>query len=465
MNIKNIVFIEPVAETLNIFTKFKLPRLGTILLATILRDKGYGTRVYIEKKSQILALNLKADLVAISTITATAFSAYALADHFRRRGIRVVMGGPHVTFMPGEALEHADYVVRGEGETALPALVRALSDETTLRNVPGLAFKEKGKEILNEAAPPVEDLDGLPYPDFDLVHNYRRNLVLGRRTIPVQTSRGCPFDCTFCSVTGMFGRRLRFRSVDNIIAELRRYRPEKTIIFFYDDNFAANKRHTKELLRAMIAADLGFEWSTQVRTDVASDPELLDLMRRAGCATLYIGFESINPAALREMKKGQTAEDMRFAVREIRKRGIHVHGMFVFGFDADTDATVRETLRFAIREKIDTAQFMILTPLPGTQFFRDMQAQRRIIDYYWTHYDAHHVKFKPAGFSSLELQWAQIRAHARFYTPRRLIARLFRGRPAAFAIGLYANSLNRQWKRLERAYLQWLKYYCRVYQQ
>jgi radical SAM superfamily enzyme YgiQ (UPF0313 family) len=251
--------------------------------------------------------------------------------------------------------------------------------------------------------------------------------------------------------------------VEHVIAELRQYRPEKTIVFFYDDNFAANKHHTKKLLEAMIAANLGFTWSTQVRADIARDPELLDLMKKAGCATLYIGFESVDPESLKEMNKSQTVDDMRFAVREIRRRGIHVHGMFVFGFDADTEKTVRATVTFAIKEKIDTAQFLILTPLPGTRFFNDMAAQDRIIDRHWTHYDAHHVKFNPAHFSSHELQWTQIRAHARFYSPFHVLARLFRGKIAAFLLGIYAHSLNRQWKRSEYSYLRMLKYYCRVY--
>jgi radical SAM superfamily enzyme YgiQ (UPF0313 family) len=463
MYIKKIIFIEPVAETLNIFTKFKLPRLGNILLATIMRDLGYDTHVYIEKKNQIMRMNLECDLAAISTITPTAPAAYELADHFRQRGIKVVMGGPHATFMAEEALEHADYVVRGEGEYSLPALVKALEQDTPLREVAGLAFREQGIFVNNAPAPPVEDLDTLPHPDFSLVHNYNRSLALGKRTIPMQTSRGCPFDCTFCSVTGMFGRRYRFRSVEHVMAELRQYSPKKNIVFFYDDNFTANKRHTRELLNAMIAENLGFSWSTQVRADIAKDPSLLDLMKKAGCATLYIGFESVDPAALSEMNKSQTVDDMRHAVREIRQRHIHIHGMFVFGFEADTEKTVRATVRFAIREKIDTVQFLILTPFPGTEFYRKMDGQRRIIDRYWTHYDAHHVEFKPAHFSGYELQWAQIRAHARFYSPVRVIARLLRGKAVAFLLGLYARSMNRQWKRVEYSYLQMLKYYSRVY--
>jgi radical SAM superfamily enzyme YgiQ (UPF0313 family) len=207
----------------------------------------------------------------------------------------------------------------------------------------------------------------------------------------------------------------------------------------------------------MIDRNLHFQWSTQVRVDVARDPELLDLMVRAGCSGLYIGFESVDPSALREMKKGQTVEDIQEAIREIRERKIHIHGMFVFGFDSDTPQKARATVKFAIREKIDTVQFMILTPLPGTQMYDKLLAENRILDRAWDTYDAHHVKFRPLNFSPWDLQFAQIKAHARFYSPMQIVKRLFRGRIAGFIIGIYANRLNRRWKRAERGYLGLLR--------
>jgi radical SAM superfamily enzyme YgiQ (UPF0313 family) len=273
----------------------------------------------------------------------------------------------------------------------------------------------------------------------------------------MQTSRGCPFDCTFCSVTGMFGRRYRHRSTASVIAELTRYSAREKIVFFYDDNFAANPRKTKELLREMIRLRLGFTWSTQVRSDVARDPELLDLMAEAGCTTLFIGFESVDPLALREMKKSQTVDEIRHAVRQIRARGIHVHGMFVFGFDSDTPATTRATVDFALAEKIDSAQFLLLTPLPGSSFYERMAAEGRLLDTAWDTYDAHHVKFAPRGFTPYGLALAQIYAHSRFYAPLPVIARLLRGRVGGFVIGLYASVLNHRWQRMERAYLQFLR--------
>jgi len=459
--IKRITLIEPTNDHLHIFSKFVLPRLGSILLATIMRDRGYSAEALFMSRKEILARGVQADLVGISTITATATSAYALADHFQEKGIPVVFGGPHVTFLPEEALEHGDYCITGEGETGLPLLVEALNTGGSLSGVPGLVWKENGVIRRNPAAPRIEDLDSLPFPDLGLLDMGRMRKIgvqgIGFPTVPIQTSRGCPFDCTFCSVTGMFGRGYRHRSTSNIIAELSHYDPKSNILFFYDDNFAANPRKTKELLREMIRLRLGFRWSTQVRSDIARDPEMLDLMAAAGCTTLYIGFESVDPAALKEMKKNQTVAEIRHAIREIKRRRIHVHGMFVFGFDSDTPRTTRTTVSFALAEKIDSAQFLILTPLPGSGFYMTMLAEGRLIDSAWDTYDAHHVKFLPRGFTPWELQRAQIEAHARFYSPWHVAARLFRGSTVGFFVGVYAGALNRRWQRLERDYLRRLR--------
>ncbi len=459
--IKRISMIEPKNDHLHIYSQYELPRLGGVLLATIMKAHGYQAEALFMDSSTVRARQTQTDLVGISTITPTARSAYDLGDMFRSQGIPVVYGGPHASFLPEEALEHGDYVIVGEGETGFPMLVDALNHKGALCDVPGLVWRENGNVRRNPAAPPIEDLDTLPFPDFSLLdmgHRTRMGIQgPGKSTIPMQTSRGCPFDCTFCSVTGMFGKRYRHRSTQNIIAELSKYNPREHAIFFYDDNFTANPRKTKELLREMIRLDFGFDWSTQVRSDIAKDPEMLDLMVKAGCSSLYIGFESVDPQALKEMKKNQSVEDIRFAIREIRRRRIHVHGMFVFGFDSDTPQSARATVDFALAEKIDTTQFMILTPLPGSGFYSRMLAEGRLIDTEWDTFDAHHVKFIPRGFSPWELQRAQIEAHSRFYATLRVFARLFRGRVGGFLVGLYAHALNRRWQRQERDYLAWLR--------
>ncbi len=455
--IRRITLIEPKTDHLHIFSRFPLPRLGGILLATIMRDRGFDSRALFMRRQEVPVADLATDLVGISAITATAPPAYALADSFRARGVPVVLGGPHPSFLPEEALGHADFCIAGEAEESFPLLVEALNGAGDLAAVPGLAWHDGHTLRRNPPAAPIEDLDSLPFPDFSLLTMSGRFGGPGRETLPVQTSRGCPFDCTFCSVTGMFGRRYRHRSTASVMAELSRYDPREKIVFFYDDNFAANPHKTEDLLRAMAALRPRFQWSTQVRTDVAQHPGLLDLMAKAGCTTLFIGFESVDPRALREMKKNQTVDDMRHAIREIRARGIHVHGMFVFGFDADTPATTRATVDFALAEKIDSAQFLLLTPLPGSGLYNGMAAAGRLLDTSWETYDAHHVKFIPRGFSPFGLQWAQIEAHRRFYGPLRVVARLLRGRVAGFVIGLYASALNRRWKRRERGYLRGLR--------
>lgn len=457
--IRNATIIEVQSEHLHIFSRFQLPRIGPTLLATILRDRGIDARALFLSRAALLARRIETDLAGISTITATAPASYAVADELAGRGIPVVFGGPHASFLPEEALEHGDYCLVGEAEESLPLLVDALNGALPLEAVPGLVWRRDGVLVRNAAARPLDDLDRLPFPDYRLLDMGRRRMgafLLGGSIVPIQTSRGCPHDCSFCSVTGMFGTRYRFRSTGNVLAELARYRPNQHL-FFYDDNFAANARRTRELLRAMVERKFGFHWSTQVRADVARDPELLDLMAAAGCSTVFIGFESVDPRALAEMRKGQSVDEMRLAARELHRRGIHVHGMFVFGFDADRPDTVRATVDFAIRERLESAQFLLLTPLPGSQLHRQFAAEGRLNGRGWDEYDAHHVTFRPAGFTPRRLQRAQVRAHARFYTMHRVVGRLLRGRMGGFLVGIYANRLNRRWRWKERRYLRGLR--------
>jgi radical SAM superfamily enzyme YgiQ (UPF0313 family) len=456
--IRRIAILEPKGERLHLFSRYQLPRLGGVLLATILRDRGYEARAFFLSQREILTRELEreADLIAISSITATAPVAYALGDYYRSLGKRVVMGGPHVTFLSEEALAHADFCILGEGEEPLVKLVEALDRGESPQNVPGLAWLAEGRLQLNPAADPLQDLDRLPFPDFTLLDSGGRKLggPIGRAMVPIQTSRGCPCDCTFCSVTCMFGRRYRYRSTGNVLAELARYDPRKHYLFFYDDNFTSNPRRAKELLEAMIAEGLGFNWVTQVRSDVARDPEMLDLLKEAGCQVLFIGFESVDPGALREMRKSQSLEEIERAIVEIRRRRIHVHGMFVFGFDADTPATTRCSVDFALRKRIDSCQFMILTPFPGTALFQRLKHENRILDYDWETYDGHHVKFQPRRFSPWELQKAQILAHIRFFRLGRVFRRLLAGSGRAWVIGLYAHVISRRWLHWEKPYLR-----------
>jgi len=448
-----IVFIEPRAPNLHIFSHYPLPRLGSLILGTMMKARGWDVEVFVEEFRKLeFGTVASADLVGISTITSTAPRAYAIADRVREMGVPVILGGPHVTYLADEALEHADFVIRGEGERALMAFIDAWEKGGDLSALSNLSYRKDGVAVHNPILPVAADLDGIPYPDLSLLVPDDPRAKMS--SIPVMTSRGCPFDCSFCSVTGMFGKKYRFRSTENIIAELRRYNRRGNVVFFYDDNFAANRQRAKDLLQAMIAEKFKFKWTTQVRADIARDPKLIVLMKRAGCHTLFIGFESVNPKSLDQMKKKQTVKEIAHAVKVLRKARIHIHGMFVLGFDQDDWQTVKKTIRFAKKSRLTSTQFLILTPLPGSELYAKMAAENRIRFHDWTLYDAHHVVFQPALFSLFDLQKAQMFCHKKFYSLKQMGKKLFAGKWIDLGIAHYARNLNRTWKKQNKTFLK-----------
>lgn len=449
-----IVFIEPKSPNLHIYSQFKLPRLGVFILGTLMKNRGWEVEVICEEFQALDYAGLaNADLVGISTITSTAPRAYKIADKLRQAWIPVIMGGAHVTFLPDEALSHADFVIRGEGETALMAFIDAWEQHRDFSRVPNLSYKLQNEIIHNPMGVAIDDLDTIPLSDFSGLA-YKPGRVAGLATIPVLTSRGCPYECAFCSVTGLFGRKYRFRSSRNIIAELKRYDQRRNHIFFYDDNFAADKKRLLILLQDMIQAGFRFTWSAQVRADLVKDEALVKLMRRAGCRILYIGLESVNPASLRAVKKRQTVQEIESAVRILRKHRIRVHGMFVLGFDDDDWQTVKKTVKFAKRSGLTSSQFLILTPLPGSEFYRKIVEEKRLLFPDWSLFDAHHVVFQPANFSLFTLQRAQIISHKKFYSWIRTFKRLIQGKWLELGLARYARNLNRVWQKKNRSFIR-----------
>ena len=415
-----IRLIEPEPPGMHVWAKVLLPRLGLPIIAAALKEKGHDVLVYNPTMAPIDWDDVNgSDLVGLSSTTSTASTAYAFAGDLRGRGIPVIIGGSHVTFMADEALEYVDYVARGEGgEQLMLELIEALAGDRELDSIAGLSFKRDGVAVHNPAREALADLDELPFPDLRL-------LVGGDKltTMPIMTSWGCPFDCTFCSVTAMFGKKYRFRSAESVIAELKDKRPER--IFFYDDNMAANRKRLKKLLQMMIDEDLVIPWSAQVRTDVVKDPDLLDLMRRSGCKIVYLGLESVNQETLDRFEKSQTVADIENAIKVLHDYDIKSHGMFVLGADDDDVQTVRDTVTFAIKNKIDTVMLNILTPLPGTLQFREFDEAGRIFDKRWELYDAHHVVFEPARMTPYELQIEVLRGYMRFYSLRTWLRYIF----------------------------------------
>jgi radical SAM superfamily enzyme YgiQ (UPF0313 family) len=439
---------------MHVYSKVRLPRLGLPIIGAVLQAHGHDVAIYVADLDPIDWDDVySADVVGFSTTTSTVTQAYDFADDLKGHGIPTVIGGPHVTFMADEALAHADYVARGEGgEELMLELIDALQGRRLPESILGLSYHQDGAVHHNPLRPPTEDLDTLPFPDLTLIRGHER-----MRQTPIMTSWGCPFDCKFCSVTAMFGKKYRFRSPQNVIDELKQKAPKH--VFFYDDNFAANRKRLKTLLQMIIDEGLHFGWTAQVRTDVARDPELLDLMHRAGCWLVYLGLESVDQATLDSYAKSQSVEDIVFAIRTLHEHGIKSHGMFVLGADSDTKDVVRTTVDFAQANKIDTVMLNILTPLPGTPLFDEMDRQGRIFDKRWQLYDALHVVFTPKNMTPYELQREAIAGYMRFYSLRVWLKYLFTFHFAGLAFQTWGQSILRAWRKDERNqdYLRALK--------
>jgi radical SAM superfamily enzyme YgiQ (UPF0313 family) len=426
--VKKILFFEPCAPNSYALKRFPMPRLGSLVLGAILKKAGHDVTVFVEDiRPPRMEDLLAADVVAISALTPTAPRAYELAKKLREQGTTTVLGGPHVTFMVDEALAYTDYVVRGEAENGIVALVEAVTSGSGLEDVPGLSYRRDGEVHHNPPAEPVEVLDDLPDPDFSLLQGGIPVTALGRVT-PLYTSRGCPHDCSFCSVTKMFGRQYRFRSTARVLAELQGMDLRRRSIFFCDDHLAAKKSRLHELLEGILSRGLRFPWVAQVRADLARDERLVSLMRRAGCRTLYVGLESVNPSTLEEYNKGQSLSEIESCIAILHKHGIRIYGMFVIGADADTRQTVGATLDFAIKNRIDSAQFTVLTPFPGTDCYADLERQGRILHRDWSLYDLHNAVYQPAHMTPQELQTDVSNGLRRFYSVGRIIGDIARFR-------------------------------------
>ncbi|MEW5807116.1 MAG: radical SAM protein [Acidobacteriota bacterium] len=448
MVLKKVIFIEPKAPGYNIFSKFALPRLGSVLLATILENRGYETEVYFEERERIDWNSVaSADLIGISTITSTAPRAYMIARRISRMGMPIVFGGPHPTFLPEEALDNGDFVIRGEGEETLLELIAALEGNGNLKEIKGLSYNCGGQKFHNPDRGLCENLDLLPEPNLKLIKGYKpASGFMVSKIVPVITSRGCPFHCNFCTVTQIFGRGYRFRSAQLVIDEIKKY--QGSHIFFYDDNFAADKKRTKDLLRMMMEQNaVPASWSGQVCIDVGRDEQLLGLMKKTNCDTLYIGIESINPKTLRLYHKAQSVEQIVSGVKRIKEAGIRIHGMFVLGSDEDDIKVIRETLKFARKLGLETVQFMILTPLPGSQVFSTLKAQNKIFTYDWGLYDGQHVVYRPSRMIPSVLQAEVFRTMKKFYSWQRVVKHFLKGEWTDMVIKGYAILILNKWQK------------------
>jgi len=454
--LKKLVFVEPKSTHLHIYSRICIPRLGSVLLATIMRARGYDVRVYVE---DIHAIDMKevlsADLVAISAITSTAPQSYRLADTVREAGGVAVLGGTHVSFLPEEGLAHADFVVRGEGEFAFQELVEAIQAGHGFEQIKNLSYLVDGRPVHLPERPKIPNLDVNPIPDYHLITGWTPGGV-----VSVATSRGCPFSCTFCSVPGMYGHAFRTHSIERVLQELEVHK-HSTYTFFADDIFTANKKRCKDLLRGMIDRDLAPRWGAQVRTETVDDPELLKLMQDSGCFNVYVGFESINPRTLKLFQKKQDLAKIERSIERFHSHEIRIHGMFVVGSDEDDVETIEATAEFALKNDIDSIQFMILTPIPGSPDWEQLYAHgdKYVISKNWQFYDGHHVVHQPRRMTPYELQVGAIDAMAKFYSWRGIAQKFFKGDRYYAAIRYFGKRLIRDWWKDQenRQHVEWLR--------
>jgi anti-anti-sigma factor len=342
------------------------------------------------------------DMVGITVMTSHAPRAYEISKKFRERGVKVILGGIHPTAVPDEAMQHADAVVAGEAEGVWQDVIED--------------FKKGGLKKLYRAGKPAS-LINLPHPRRDLLNIKAYNI--GNT---VQTTRGCPFSCEFCSVTDFFGRGYRQRPADEVIKEVELI--DARFVAFVDDNIAGNPKYAKELFRRL--TPLKKEWGSQASLTMTKDPELLKLAQESGCKGMFVGIETLSTDNLAQINKTfNKVENYEDAIKKFHDHGISITASIIFGFDNDDEGVFERTIRFLEKNKVDLATFYILTPLPGTVWSKKLEAEGRIIERDWAKYNGGHVLFKPKNISPERLQEGYWWAFHQFYSISSVLKRAF----------------------------------------
>ena len=375
------------------------PLAGLLAVASAIPRDRYEV-VLTDENIESIDFELEADLVGISAMTCYVNRGYEIADAFRERGVPVVMGGVHPSFMPQEALRHCDAVVIGEVELVLPKLLEDL---------------ERGKMRGPYKSDRLHPMENLPTPRYDLIkkHRYVNSTF-------VQTSRGCHQGCTFCAEPLMNGLKFRYRPVAEVIREVENC--GSRMISINDADFFGTPERPKEVMRALKGR--GIHWQAGVTSKLAQDDRMLELAAESGCTLLSIGFESISRATLTSVHKHvNRPETFATLVEKVHSYGIMVFGLFMFGFDGDDGSVFEETARFNIDANYDACAYSVLTPYPGTLTWYEMKKADRIVSFDWTKYDQANVVYRPAQMSGDELRLGQDLAYEKFYASSSMVRR------------------------------------------
>lgn len=381
----------------------RFPQLTMPLLAAYTPEHWDVT--HTDEIVQTVDFDKQVDLVGITANTPAAPHAYQLAAEYRRRGVKVVIGGPHATLMPLEVMQHADAVVVGEGELVWPKL---------------LADFERGELQPLYKSCQLPDLQAMPHPRWDLI----KGRVYGKGV--TIASRGCPFACDYCTIPQMYQRKMRYRPIESIVEELK-HMPGRALIF-WDDNIGANRAYAKELFKAI--APFKRWWTSQATSDVAFDDEFMELAARSGCKALFLGLETISQNSLFSANKGHNqVKHYEDIIRRFHYYRIAVQAGTVFGFDHDDKSIFRTTVEFYRQIGLDSATISVLIPFPNTPLFRKLEAEGRILTRDWSKYNGKKdVVFQPAQMSPDELLMGMEWAARQFYSVPSIIERMWKSK-------------------------------------
>jgi len=421
-----VLFVVPGWSSSNLWgqMKFKFPPLSVLTLAASTPEE---VEVYIaDENLEKIDFENEADLIGITVMTPQAVRAYEIADQFRGKGKKVVLGGFHVSHLPEEALNHADAVVIGEGDRIWKEVIKGFQ-ESKLKKI----YKDDKLVSLSEIKTP------------------KRDLIKGKGylfTNTIQTTRGCPFDCEFCSVSSFFGRSYRTRPIPLVIEELTRLRQESVFLFLVDDNLVGNRPYAKTLFQEM--ASLQFKWASHAPQSFVNDEELLELASKSGCMALFVGFESLTQENLSLMGKKTNLEISPIeAVKKFHDHGIGLLASFILGYDHDTPDTFEKILDFCHQAKIDGGLFPILTPYPGTLLRERLKKEGRILTDQWDLYDMEHVTFNPRGMSREKLQEGFEWLNSSFLSWNSIFRRLFKIHRSLQIFGPMNFGFHKAWKK------------------
>jgi len=404
-----------------------IPPLSLMYLAAVTPP---GVDIHlIDERFEDIDYERPTDLVGISVVTRAATRAYHISQRFRERGVPVVLGGIHPSVMQEEALSHADAIVTGEGEGVWPQVVEDAGNGRL-----GGVYHRSG----------VGEFTTLPRIRRDILRDPSRYLTSRALT----ATRGCPRGCTFCSVGFGTGKKHRTRGVGEVIDELRATGTRGSAVYFADENMAVDLEYTKELLHEMIP--LRLRWYGEMEVAAFEDGELVDLMGRSGCVSIQTGFDSLDPAVLKAIRKDRTNDSTRYVelVRRLHEAGVVVAGSLIVGFDGDAPPVFDQMYSFIQEANIEMPSINTLIPYPGTRIYRDFLAQGRLLTQDWNLYDtaAGFVVFQPKKMTPYQLASGYVDLCTKVHAGMATAGRLARAKTQNVRGTLLALHYNRQKK-------------------